>query len=74
MDWLEIISQADGTLDGLRIIVRRRCCVEWSALLGDVDVNNLLCLDVVDWAEVERVRVLEVIDVRPVVHQSLLKS
>jgi hypothetical protein len=37
-------------------------------------VDNLLCLDVVDRTEVERVSVLEVIDVRPVVHQSLLES
>jgi hypothetical protein len=74
VDWLEIVSQANGTLDRLRVIVRRWCCVERAAFLGDVDVDNLLCLDVVDRTEVERVSVLEVIDVRPVVHQSLLES
>jgi hypothetical protein len=33
-----------------------------------------LCLHAVDGAKVERVGVLQVVDVRPVVHQSLLKS
>jgi len=51
----EIVPQTNGAPDRFRIVVSRWCCVERSAFLGDVDVNNLLRLDVVDRAEVERV-------------------
>lgn len=74
VDWLEIVPQADGALDRLRIVVCRRCCVERTAFLGYIDVNDFLCLNVVDGAEIERVSVLEVVDIWTVVHQCLLKS
>jgi hypothetical protein len=66
--------QADGALNRLGIVVCRRCCVERTALLRDVDVDDFLCLNVVDGTEIERVSVLEVVDIWSVVHQSLLES
>lgn len=74
MDWLEIVSEADLPLNGLVIEVGRRCCVKRSAFLGNVDMDNLLCLDVEDRTEIERISVLEIVNAGSVIHQSLLKS
>ena len=74
MDWLEVFSEADFLLDRLGIEICRRSCVDRSTFLGDVDVHDFLCFNVVDWAKVERVGVLQVIHVWPVVHQSLLEA
>jgi thermostable 8-oxoguanine DNA glycosylase len=51
-----------------------RSCVERSAFLRNVDVDDFLCLDVEDRTEIERVGVLKIINAGSVVHQSLLKS
>jgi hypothetical protein len=74
MDRLEVISEANLLLNEFMIEVGGRCCVERSALLRDVNVNDLLCLNVEDGAEVERVGVLQIIDAGSVIHDSLLKS
>ena len=71
---LEVVSEAKFLLNGLMVEVGRRRSIERTTLLRNVDMDDLLCLDVENWAEVERVGVLEVVDVRSVVHQSLLKS
>ena len=72
VDWLEVIPQANLSLDRLMIEVGGRRLVERTTLLWNVDVDDLLCLDVEDGAEVERVRVLQVVDAGPVIHQGLL--
>jgi hypothetical protein len=74
VNWLEIIPEANLFLDGLVIKIGRRCFVEGSAFFGNVNVNDLLCLDVENGAKVERVSILKVVDAGSVVHQSLLKS
>jgi hypothetical protein len=74
MDRLEVISEANLPLNGFMIKVSRRRCVERSAFLRNVDVDDFLCLDVENRTEVERVGVLEIINAGSVVHESLLKS
>jgi hypothetical protein len=74
MDRLEVISEANLLLNEFMIEVGGRCCVERSALLRNVNMNDLLCLNVEDGAEVERVGVLQIIDAGSVIHDSLLKS
>lgn len=73
MNRLEIVPEANFLLNRLRIVISRRCFVQRPALFGDVDVNDFLGFDIVDWTEVERVGILQVVDVGPVVHQSLLE-
>jgi hypothetical protein len=71
---LEVISKANLSLDRLVIIIGGRRLVERSTLLRNVDVDDLLGRHAVDGAKVERVSVLQVVDVGSVVHESLLKS
>lgn len=72
--WLEVVSEANLSLNELVIEVGRRRCVEWPALFGHINVDDLLCLNVEDGAKVEWVGVLEVVDAGSVVHNSLLES
>jgi hypothetical protein len=74
VDRLEIISEANLPLNEFMIEVSRRRCVERSAFLRNVDMDDLLCLDVEDRTEIKRVGVLKIINAGSVVHQSLLKS
>lgn len=74
MDWLEVVSEADLLLNGFGVKVGGRSGVQWAAFLGNVNVDDLLGLNVEDWAKVQRVGVLEVIDAWAVVHQGLLES
>ena len=71
---LEVISKADFSLNRLMIEVGGRRLVKRSTLIGDVDVDDFLCLNVEDGAEIEWVSVLQVVNAGPVIHQSLLKS
>ena len=74
VDRLEVISEADLSLNGLVIVVSRRRLVKRSTLLRNIDMHDLLGLHVEDGAKVERISVLQVVNAGPVVHQSLLKS
>lgn len=40
----------------------------------DIDVDNFLGIRIVDWAEIEWICVLAVIDVRAIVHERLLEA
>lgn len=71
---LEVISQANFSLDRLVVVVGRRCLVERATLFRNVNVDDLFGLHAVDGAEVEWVGVLQVVDARSVVHQGLLES
>lgn len=74
VDWFEVVSETNVFLDGFGVEVSGRRFVERPAFLWDVNVDNLAGLNVIDWAEVQRVSVLQVIDVGPVIHESLLES
>ena len=71
---LEVVSKANLSLDRLVIVIGGRCLVKRSTLFGNVDVDDLLGRHAVDRAKVERVSVLQVVDIGSVVHQGLLES
>jgi hypothetical protein len=74
VDGLDIRSISAHLLDRVGMVAVRLGLVEWSPHRGDVNVHDRLGLGVVDGAEVERVAILRVVDVRTVVHQRLLQT
>ena len=73
VDGLQVCSKSSFCLNGGCMIVVRRCLVEWSSYFWNIDVYDLVGICVENWAEVQGEGVLAIINVRPVVHQSLLK-
>lgn len=74
VDGFEVLAVATAGLDSGRMVVQRRSLGEGAAYLGNVDGDYLLFVGVVDGAEIERVLVLAVVDVRSVVHEGLLQA
>jgi hypothetical protein len=74
VDGLQVGPVATLLLDGKVVVLDRGFQSQRATDLGNVDGNNLLLNRVPDGAEVQRVLVLAVVDVRAEVHQSLLKS
>lgn len=56
------------------MIVARRCLIDRSSDRRHVDVYDLVSIRIEDWGEVKRKGVLVIIEVWPIVHQSLLQS
>lgn len=57
-NWLEAGLEPAVFLNSRCMKVARWCFAERSADLGDVDVDDFLCVGIVDGTEVERIRVL----------------
>lgn len=74
VDWLDGVTVATVLLNIGNVVVVRRSLAERPADLGDINVNELLLDGVVKRAEVKGVGVLAVINVRAIVHDSLLKT
>ena len=68
----EIFSVSTFGLDSYRVVVLRGCFVNRPSNRRYIDMYNLLSVGVEDWCKVERICVLVVVDVRPIVHQGLL--
>jgi hypothetical protein len=74
LDWLDVGPEADLLFDMFTMEVARRRLVKLSSHFRDVDVDDLLCVCIENRAEVQRIRVLAVIGMRAVIHQSLLET
>lgn len=74
VDWLQILPEPTLFFNGRRMVVVRWRLVNHSSDRGNIDVNNFLCIRVVDRAKIERVAVLAVVDVWAVIHECLLKT
>lgn len=70
---LDIVSEAAFLLHCGRVVIARGSLANRPSHWGHVDVDDLLGLCVVDGAEVQWEGVLGVVDVRAVVHKSLLQ-
>lgn len=73
VDRLEVIAKTRLSLRGLGVVVRGRSGVERSSDFRNINVHDLLGLDVVYGAKVQRIRILHVINGRPVIHECLLQ-
>ena len=58
VDGFQVRSETPGFFDRFHGIVVSWCFADRSSYLGDVDVNDLLQIGVVDWAEVQWICVL----------------
>ena len=74
IDWLDVRSVSSLCLNASWVVVVGLCLVDWSANVGDVDVDDLLLVGVEDGAEVKGEGILTVVHVRSVVHKCLLQS
>jgi hypothetical protein len=74
VDWLQVRSVASLLFHGLNVIVVGSSFAERTPHRRNVNVDNLLRLRIVDRAKVQGVGVLRIINVRAVVHQSLLQA
>lgn len=74
IDWLDIRAISARLFHRLNMIVVWSGLAEWSTNFGDINVDDALGLGIVDGTEIKGVTVLRVIDVRSVVHQSLLET
>lgn len=74
VDGLQVGPVTTHLFDGLDMVVVGRSLADGSANFGDVDVDDLFLVRVINRAEVERIRVLRVVNMRSVVHECLLKS
>ena len=72
IDRLEIFTVPAFSFNRCRMIVVDRRLVNGSADGGNVDVDDLLGVGVEDRRKVEWEGILAVVDMRPIIHQSLL--
>lgn len=73
VDGFQVLPVTTLLFDGLRMVAVRGCLAERSSDRRDINMDNLLCLGIIDRTEVKRVRILRLINTRPVVHQRLLQ-
>ena len=73
IDRLQILAITTFCFNCSDVVIIRRCLVDRSSHWRDIDVDNLLSIAVEYRSEVQGIGVLAVVDMRPVVHQSLLK-
>lgn len=74
IDGLEICAETAFCFDSSGVVVVWGGLVDGSPYWWNINVNDLMSICVEDWAEVEWIRVLAVVDVGAVVHESLLQS
>ena len=74
VDGFEVSSEAVGFVNRVDRVVVGWGFAEGPAHFGHVDVDDFLKVGVVDWAKVQGVGVLRVIDVWAVIHQGLLEA
>lgn len=72
VDGLEVGPETTFCLDSSGVVVVWGCLVDGPPYFWNIDVNNLMSICVEDWAEVEGIRVLAIVDVGSVVHEGLL--
>lgn len=73
-DGLEIPTEATLSLDSSGVVVDWFFSAKRPPLLGNVNVDNLALIGVEDWAEVQRILVLAIVQIRAEVHQRLLET
>ena len=69
-----VVAVSSLLLNSFDMIILRWCFADWSADWRNIDVDELLGLCVVDGTEVKWIRVLAVVDIRPIIHQRLLQT
>ena len=74
VDWLNVSSVTTFGFDTGGMIVVWFLGIDWTADFWDVNVHNLLGIGIKDGTEIKRERVLTVVLVGAIVHESLLKS
>jgi hypothetical protein len=71
---LEVLAETAFGFDGSGMVVVGWCLVQGSSDRRNVDMDDFLGIRVEDGTEVEGIGVLAVVDMRAVIHESLLEA
>jgi hypothetical protein len=74
VDRFNSIPEATLPFDGFDVVIAWRRFVERPPDLGDINVDELFGLRIVDGTEIQRIGILAVVNVRAIVHQRLLET